>query len=79
MAPDCVDMSKAVRDYDRRPLPGLTRDPYSQRSFSPSAVHGDATLATEEKGRVVVELMVKTIVAEIEELRLSQPPPRLAV
>lgn len=73
IAPESVDMSKAVRDYDPRPLPGLTRDPDSQRTYSPSGVHGDATLATVEKGRIVVEFMVEMILEEIEQLRETPP------
>jgi len=69
IAPGSVEMSKAVRDDDPRPLPALTRDPDTQRTYSPSGVHGDATLATEEKGRIVVEFMVEMILEEIEQLR----------
>lgn len=74
IAPDSVDMSKAQKDFDPRPLPGLTRDPDAARSYSPSGIHGDATLATREKGRIVVEFMVDAILAEIEELRSAPVP-----
>ena len=75
IAPEAVDMSKAVQDYDPRPLPGLTRDPDVAHTFSSSGVVGDATLATVAKGRVVVEHMVKTILTEIEDLRRGPLPP----
>ncbi|MEE9417343.1 MAG: creatininase family protein [Acidimicrobiales bacterium] len=69
IAPESVDMAQAVSDYHPRPGSGLTRNLDGQASFSPSGVYGDATLATEAKGREVVEFLVKKILAEIEELR----------
>jgi creatinine amidohydrolase len=75
MDPASVDMSKAVKDYHPGPGP-LTRDPAKRegRTFSPSGVFGDATLATREKGEKVVEAMVKGILAEIETLRRAPLP-----
>jgi len=69
IAPERVDMSKAVKD-DRPDQPGrLTRRPDGPGLYSPSGVWGDATLATREKGRVVVEATVAGILREIEALR----------
>ena len=69
IAPDLVDMSKAVKDYDPRPgRKGLTRDPKGAGTYSPSGVWGDPTLATKEKGRVIVEKTVEEIVRQVKEL-----------
>ncbi len=68
IAPDSVNMSKAARDF----TPGggkLTPHAGGDGIYSPSGIYGDATLATAEKGRVVVEAMVRDILAEIEALR----------
>jgi creatinine amidohydrolase len=76
IAPETVDMKKAVKDY-RPGSGGLTRDPKKAGAvYSPSGVWGDATLATREKGSIVVEALVDAVLAEIEELRgLPLPPP----
>src|SRR3954454_15655133 len=68
IAPESVDMKKAVKDYHPSDGP-LTRDPHAKGTYSPSGVWGDATLATREKGRIVIEALVKSILAEIEQLR----------
>lgn len=71
--PSSVDMSKAVRDF--HPGEGrLTRTPGAPGAYSPSGVYGDATLATWEKGRRIVEAMTRDILAEIEKLRASALP-----
>lgn len=65
---DIVDMSKAVKDYHLLGGRGLTRDPENKEAgvYSASGVYGDATLATEEKGRTAVEARVEHIVEEIK-------------
>jgi creatinine amidohydrolase len=69
IAPDTVDMSKAVKDYDPRPnRPGLTRDPKGRGSYSSTGIWGDPTLATREKGRVIVEHTVTEIIKQVKEL-----------
>lgn len=69
IAPDLVDMSKAVKDYDPRPgRKGLTRDPNGAGTYSPSGVWGDPTLATKEKGRIIVEKTVEYIAREVRTL-----------
>jgi creatinine amidohydrolase len=68
IAPKVVAMSKAVKDYH----PGvgnLNRDPHGVGTYSPSGVYGDPTLATREKGLLVVEALVAGIVQDIEKLR----------
>jgi len=69
IAPESVDMSKAVHDFHGNKPGGLTRDPNGDGTYSPSGVWGDATLATREKGRIVTEALVAAIEREIEELR----------
>lgn len=69
IAPDTVDMSKAVKDLDLRPnRKGLTRDPDGEGHFSPTGIWGDPTLATREKGRVIVDIMISTIVKQINKM-----------
>ena len=69
MHPERVDMSKAVKDDSPQGAGGLTRVRGNDKTYSPSGVWGDATLATREKGRIVVEAMVLGILREIETLR----------
>ncbi len=72
MHPEFVDMTKAVKDYHPG-AGGLTRDSATavrdKKVWSRSGTYGDATLATREKGRIVVEAQVKDMLAEIETLR----------
>jgi creatinine amidohydrolase len=78
IAPESVDMRKAVRDY--RPGQGrLTRTPEAEGTFSATGVYGDATLATWSKGRAVVEARVAGILADIERLRTEPLPPRAII
>lgn len=74
MRPERVDMSKAVKDDSPQGQGGLTRVRGNAKTYSPSGVWGDATLATREKGRIVVEESVATILADIEALRRSERP-----
>jgi creatinine amidohydrolase/Fe(II)-dependent formamide hydrolase-like protein len=46
----------------------LTRDPQGAGNYSPTGVYGDPTLATREKGRVIVEATVCEIVRQVREL-----------
>jgi len=72
MKPEAVDMSKAVKDYRPSTGRGLTRDPNNKNStYSPTGVWGDATLATYEKGKIVVEALVEAILNDIENLRIK--------
>lgn len=68
-------MNRAVKDYHPGDKGGLTRDPNGPGTYSPTGVFGDATLATREKGRRVVEALVDALLKEIEELRTSEVPP----
>ena len=72
LAPDRVDMTKAVKDYDDRTAKrpgGLTRNPDGPGTYSPTGTFGDPTLATREKGRLVVEALLGAVIAEIGALR----------
>lgn len=74
--PSAVDMTKAVREYGRGSGP-MTRRAGTPGFYSASGISGDPTLATREKGRVLVEAFVTTILGEIEQLRAAPlPSPR---
>jgi creatinine amidohydrolase len=66
--PTAVDMTKAVKDYNRDRGP-LTRDPKGKATYSPTGIWGDPTLATREKGEKYVEALVAGVVKDIEALR----------
>jgi creatinine amidohydrolase len=71
-----VDMGKAAKDYHAQGTGGLTRDPKGAGTYSPTGIWGDATLATREKGRRVVEAMVEGMLKEISALRGLTVPKR---
>lgn len=73
MAPQTVDMKKAAKDIPGNDAPGpLTLIPTTTGHYSPTGIYGDATLATREKGEIVVEAMVTGIQKEIQQLRNSK-------
>ena len=74
LAPDRVDMTKAVKDYVPEGTGGLTRNPAGPGTYSPTGTWGDPTLASREKGRKIVEAFVCTVLAELEALSLLTPP-----
>jgi uncharacterized protein (TIGR02246 family) len=71
--PSAVDMTKAVREYGRGNGP-MTRHAGGPGFYSASGISGDPTLATREKGRVLVETFVTRILGEIEQLRAAPLP-----
>ena len=74
--PAAVTMSAAVRDYNAavtNPFQ-LTRRQSGYGTYSPTGTWGDPTLATRDKGRVIVEGLVGAIRAEVEDLRRATPP-----
>jgi len=79
--PDAVDMPRAVRDLGSISNPlRLTRQPNGQGTYSASGTWGDATLATKQKGQIVLDAVTAVIASDIEELRgatlpASSPPP----
>jgi len=79
MDPSLVDMTRAAKDYHPQGTGGLTRDPKGKGTYSPTGIWGDATLATREKGRIVVEAMIEGMVGEVKALAgapVPQPPTR---
>jgi len=72
IAPETVDMKKAVKDYHPSEKHGLTRNPNGDGAYSASGVFGDATLATREKGEVMTRATVEGILKEIEVLRAEK-------
>jgi creatinine amidohydrolase len=81
MHPEVVNMSLAPDDYHPG-AGGLTRDSAvaarDGKTWSRSGTYGNATLATREKGRVIVTAQVEGMLAEIAALRARPipPPPR---
>jgi creatinine amidohydrolase len=74
--PDSVDMSRAVRDVGTITNPlQLTRQPNGQGTYSASGTWGDATLATAQKGVVVLDALTRTIASDVDELRTAPLPP----
>jgi creatinine amidohydrolase len=71
IAPESVDMTKAVKDFHPRIGTGPFRRVEGQPgTYSPSGSWGDPTLATREKGRILAEAAVAVMLREIEELRV---------
>jgi creatinine amidohydrolase len=71
IAPETVNLPAAQKDIhpDRGPG-GLTRDPDATAGvYSPTGAWGDPTLATREKGRIVVEALVGHLIESIGKLR----------
>jgi len=66
--PDLVDMTKAVKDYPEiDPLFGPVSIPWND--FTSTGVIGDATLATAEKGRAILDFMTDKTVELIQRHR----------
>ncbi|HYL39491.1 MAG TPA: creatininase family protein [Bryobacteraceae bacterium] len=74
IAPASVDMRKAVKDYHPSGKGGLSRTPNGEGDYSASGVFGDATLATRQKGEILVRGLVDGIMKEIEDLRANRTP-----
>ena len=72
IAPETVDMKKAVKDYHPSEKHGLTRKPDGEGAYSASGVYGDATLATRRKGEIVVRATLASILKDIDELRAEK-------
>jgi creatinine amidohydrolase len=75
--PDVVHMAKAPNDFHPG-AGGLTRDSVAavrdKKTWSRTGTFGNATLATREKGRALVEAQVRDMVAEVERLRRTPLP-----
>jgi creatinine amidohydrolase len=72
--PASVDMTKAAKDYDATGKGPLSRTRKPDTVYSPTGIFGDATLATLDKGRSVVEAFVPALVREIEDTRAAPLP-----
>ena len=73
--PTAVDMTRAMKEMNAVSNPfRLTRTRGRAGTYSASGVWGDPTLATREKGRIVVESLVTAILREIDALRRSPLP-----
>jgi creatinine amidohydrolase len=77
MHPEVVRMKLAPNDYHPG-QGGLTRDSATavreQKTWSRTGTFGNATLATREKGRALVEAQVRDMIAEVERLRRMPIP-----
>ena len=74
--PSSVDMRRAVNEFNPSPGPlQLTRRRGGPGTLSETGVWGNPTLATRNKGRVIVEALVTAILDDIEALRRATPPP----
>jgi creatinine amidohydrolase len=76
--PTMVDMTRAVAEYGRGTGPLTRKD--KERDDAPGIVSktgvlGDPTVATAEKGRVLIDAVVAGVLAEIEDLRGAHLPP----
>jgi creatinine amidohydrolase len=75
IAPETVQMKRAVRDLNPSQPGPLTRDPKGKGTYSPTGAWGDPTLASPEKGQALVESNVAAILKDIENLRQSTVGP----
>jgi creatinine amidohydrolase len=73
IAPETVNLPAAERDiHPDKGSGGLTRDPNAAKGiYSPTGAWGDPTLATREKGRIVVEALVERLLVAIDRLRME--------
>ena len=71
--PAAVDMTRAAREYGRGSGP-LTRLEGGPGVFSRSGVLGDATVATREKGQVLIETLLAGVLEDIEAVRTAVLP-----
>jgi creatinine amidohydrolase len=75
IAPDAVEMSRAVRNLGSPPQPfRLTRRQGGDGLYSPSGVFGDPTLATAAKGAAMAEGILKMVLDDINRLRKEPLP-----
>ncbi len=74
LAPDTVNLARAVTDFHPKKGPGLSRDPNSEKTYSPTGTWGDPTLATREKGEAIVQALTAAMLADIAALRTMTLP-----
>ena len=70
IAPNTVRMPRAAKDMSPHGRGPLTRNPKAtEGTYSPTGAWGDPTLATKEKGQILVEATVKAILGDIQDLQ----------
>lgn len=70
-----VEMTAAARDFSPASQPfRLTRSTRGRGTYSPTGIWGDATLATKEKGRLIVDRFLESILNDIDRLRSAALP-----
>ena len=66
IASEKVNMKLAeTSEFNKRPGP-LNRTHFDKANFSPSGVYGNARLATKEKGKILIEAMLKDVLQAIK-------------
>ncbi|HEX2581866.1 MAG TPA: creatininase family protein [Dongiaceae bacterium] len=65
LAPECVTMARAVREMEPEPRTTLRR---VGAPLGSSGVYGDATLATPEKGQILLEAILEDIVTDLAQI-----------
>ena len=65
IAPEVVRMERARPDYHGDGPGPLTRHRHRRGLYSPTGAYGDPTLATAEKGQVVLVHLVEHLVADV--------------
>ena len=74
IAPETVELRRAVSDCNEdRPGP-LTRRRDGEGTYSPTGTWGDPTRATADKGRRFIGAIVRRIVADVQALRTAPLP-----
>ena len=71
LAPELVRMEEAIVNYPQFPA-DFAEVPYRWSEFSPSPVLGDATAATAEKGRIILDAVLKRMAELVAELYSRQ-------
>jgi creatinine amidohydrolase len=74
LAPDAVDLNKAVKDYHPKKPGPFTRDPAGAGTYSPTGTWGDPTLASRAKGERLVAGLLAAIEADVAALRAAPLP-----
>lgn len=70
IAPNTVRMSRAAKDLSPHSRGPLTRNPKAtEGTYSPTGAWGDPTLATKEKGQILVDATVKAILGDLANLQ----------
>jgi hypothetical protein len=75
IAPKSVNMTKAAKDISpSKGTGGLTRDPNGEGVYSRTGIFGDATLATREKGALVLDSLMAHVQQDVQNLRRTSLP-----